>query len=64
MAGGVLLFGVIQLSGGIGVAADRLEGASGWLIATVVIVVLALVDLWLIASARRRFRRGWLIATS
>lgn len=64
MAGGVLLFGAIQLSGGIDMAAERLEGANGWLIATVVIVVLAVVDLWLIASARRRFRRGWLIATS
>jgi ABC-2 type transport system permease protein len=62
MAVGLLLFLVTQLSGGIGVAADRLEGTSGWLIAVIVIIVLALVDVGLIAVARRRFQRGQLIA--
>ena len=33
----------MQLSGGIGVAADRLEGTSGWLIAGMAIIVLAIV---------------------
>ncbi len=64
MAVGLLLFVVMQLSGGIQVAADRLEGTSGWLIAVIVIIVLALVDLGLIAVARRRFQRGQLITTS
>jgi hypothetical protein len=62
MVVGLLLFGVMQLSGGIGVAAERLDGTSGWVVASAVIALLALIDLALVSSARRRFRRGRLIA--
>ncbi len=62
MAVGLLLFVVMQLAGGVQVAAEQLDGTSGWLVAFVVILILGLVDLGLLASARRRFRRGRLIA--
>ena len=62
MVVGLLLFAVMQLSGGIGAAAERLEGTSGWVVASAVIALLALVDLSLVSGARRRFRRGRLIA--
>ncbi len=64
MAAGLLLFVAMQLSGGIQLAADRLEGTSGWLIALIFIVVLGIIDVGLIVGARRRFQRGRLIATS
>lgn len=61
MALGFALFIVMQLTGGIEVAAERLDGLSGWVAAAFVIVLLGLLDAGLLASARRRFRRGRLI---
>jgi ABC-2 type transport system permease protein len=62
MAAGLLLFVVMQLTGGVPAAAQRLEGTSGWVIALFVIALLALADVLLLGSARRRFRRSRLIA--
>jgi ABC-2 type transport system permease protein len=62
MVVGLLLFAVMQLSGGMGAAADGLQGVSGWAVALVVIGLLALVDLSLVTGAKRRFRRARLIA--
>jgi ABC-2 type transport system permease protein len=62
MGVGLALFLVMQLAGGVQVAAERLDGTSGWAVALVVIAALGLLDIGLLFGARRRFRRGRLIA--
>ena len=62
MVAGLVLFLAAELGGGIRAAAEQLDGTSGWVVALVVIVVLGLLDVSLFAGARRRFRRGRLVA--
>jgi len=62
LALGFLAFGAIQLAGGVQRLAERIDGVSGWIPALVAVGVLAAVDVALLATARRRFRRNRLIA--
>jgi ABC-2 type transport system permease protein len=61
MAFGFALFVLMQLSGGIQVAAERLDGISGWAVAAVAIVLFGVLDASLLVGARRRFQRGRLV---
>ena len=61
LGAGLLL--LMETLGGVQVAAEQFDGISGWAVAAVAVVVLAILDVGAIAGARRRFRRGRLIKT-
>jgi ABC-2 type transport system permease protein len=55
------LFLLAEFTGGIAQVAAELEGVNGWLVALVIVLILAAADVALLGIARRRFRRGRLI---